>query len=407
MNSSGSASQPLRVLIAGGGVAAVEVLLALRATAGERVAIDLVAPNRELVYRPLSVAEPFGIGHAYRFPLDEIADAHGARIHPGLLTEVDAYAHCVHTSEGELIEYDVLIVATGARQRQGVRGAITLSGDKIGAYREVLEGLETGTHLVFALPPGTVWSLPLYEIALMTATWVEARGIDVKLGIVTPEDLPLGVFGRRVAKTVGDLLAARRIDVRCGAYPVWFENGVLAVRPVPDIECTQVVALPELRGPAVHGLPHDAAGFLPTDSFCAVTQDVYAAGDGTTFPVKQGGLAVQQADVIANVIAARAGASVDPEPFEPVLDGLLLTGTIPHYLHGDLRGGRGEDASSAEVEPTWWPPTKFAGGYLSRYVARLAAAEPPNPDTMWLRLETDDLEAYLQRAGAGTISVKP
>ena len=97
----------------------------------------------------------------------------------------------------------------------------------------------------------------------------------------------------------------------------------------------------------------------------------------------------------------------DPQPFEPVLDGLLLTGTIPHYLHGDLRGGRGEAASSAEVEPTWWPPTKIAGGHLSRYVARLAAAEPPDPDAMWLRLETDDLEAYLHRAGAGTISVKP
>lgn len=402
MELSQAGPEPFRVVVAGGGVAAVELLLALRASAGARVTIDLVAPNPEFVYRPLSVAEPFGIGRAHRLPLARIAAEQDARLHAASLTEVDPSAKHAVTAAGERLPYDALVVATGARARDSVHGAFTLSPARVGAYRDVLERLAPGERLLFAVPGGAVWSLPMYEIALMTSTWLEGRGLDVELSLVTPEDLPLGVFGSRVAGTVGALLEERGIGLRCGTYPVWFEDGMLAVRPRPDMAADHVVALPEMLGPALAGLPHDAMGFLPTDSTGAVTgvPDVYAAGDGTSFPVKQGGLAVQQADAVAEVIAARAGADIDPAPFVPILDGLLLTGTIPRYLHADLRGGHGEAASSVDVEPTWWPPTKIAGGHLSSYAARLAAGEPPDPRITWLRLETDDLETYLQTTAA-------
>jgi sulfide:quinone oxidoreductase len=49
-----------RVLIAGSGVAAVECVLALRALAGARVDVELLAPAAELVQRPESVRTPFG-----------------------------------------------------------------------------------------------------------------------------------------------------------------------------------------------------------------------------------------------------------------------------------------------------------------------------------------------------------
>ena len=55
-------------------------------------------------------------------------------------------------------------------------------------------------------------------------------------------------------------------------------------------------------------------------------EDVFAAGDIANFPIKQGGLAAQQADAAAEAIAAEAGAQVDPQPFKPVLRGILLTG---------------------------------------------------------------------------------
>ena len=39
------------VVVVGGGVAALEAMLALRALAGERLAIQLVAPERHFFYR--------------------------------------------------------------------------------------------------------------------------------------------------------------------------------------------------------------------------------------------------------------------------------------------------------------------------------------------------------------------
>ena len=97
-------------------------------------------------------------------------------------------------------------------------------------------------------------------------------------------------------------------------------------------------------------------------------QDVYAAGDATTSPIKQGGVATQQADAAAEAIAARAGADVDPQPFRPVLRGLLLTGSTPRYMRAEVSGGRGEDWRVSD-HALWWPPSKIAGKRLAPYLA--------------------------------------
>jgi sulfide:quinone oxidoreductase len=46
---------------------------------------------------------------------------------------------------------------------------------------------------------------------------------------------------------------------------------------------------------------------------------VYAIGDMTNRPLKQGGLAAQQADVAAAAIGAAAGLTASSEPYRPVL----------------------------------------------------------------------------------------
>ena len=101
-----------------------------------------------------------------------------------------------------------------------------------------------------------------------------------------------------------------------------------------------MIALPRLRGRGIPGLPADAGGFLVIDEHARVTgaADVFAAGDATAEPIKQGGLAAQQADAAAEAIAAEAGAELDPRPYRPVLRGLLLTGDTPLYLRNDLTG---------------------------------------------------------------------
>ncbi len=99
--------------------------------------------------------------------------------------------------------------------------------------------------------------------------------------------------------------------------------------------------------------------------------DVYAAGDAVDFPVKQGGLAAQQADAAAEHVAATYGAPVEPAPFQPVLRGMLFTGEEPLYMRSDVPGAD-PDIPGAWY-PLWWPPTKVAGRYLAPVPVRTAS----------------------------------
>jgi sulfide:quinone oxidoreductase len=128
-----------------------------------------------------------------------------------------------------------------------------------------------------------------------------------------------------------------------------------------------VVALPRIEGPRLPGVPHDSNGFVPTDAHARVRglDGVYAAGDLTDFPVKQGGIATQEADAAAQAIAASAGASIVPTPFAPVLRGLMLTGLTPRYMEAEL----GSLETQLDTEPLWWPPAKIVGRYLGPFLA--------------------------------------
>jgi sulfide:quinone oxidoreductase len=100
-------------------------------------------------------------------------------------------------------------------------------------------------------------------------------------------------------------------------------------------------------------------------------EGLYAAGDVTAFPIKQGGIATQQADAAAQTIAADAGAAVEPMPFRAVLRGLLLTGAVPRFLRADLSTWR-EGAFQMDTDPLWWPPAKISGRYLGPFLAEHA-----------------------------------
>jgi sulfide:quinone oxidoreductase len=226
--------------------------------------------------------------------------------------------------------------------------------------------------VAFAMPKGPTWALPLYELALLTAHHVAKHQLaDVALTLVTPEEAPLGIFGREAAATVAGLLAENSIGLQTGRHSVSFGNGVLRLERDGLVEADRVVTLPRLVGTEIGGIPQTADLFVRTDAYGRVLglADVYAAGDITAFPVKQGGIAADQAVAVAQHIAAAVGAPVEPEPFDPVLHGLLLTGSTPRFLRVPLAGGHGEK-SEASSEPLWWPPGKISGHYLPHYLAR-------------------------------------
>ena len=370
-------------MIAGGGVAALEAMLALHHLAGRAFTITLVCPTGSFEYRPLAVAEPFEGGPPPRYDLGALLSARGAHHVRDAVAAVDSQAGAVELAGGDRLPYDFLLLAPGARAIVGVPGA-THFWSNAGARetRSLVSALEHGAihDIAVAVPGGVSWPLPAYELALQVAQRRNAAGTGGRVLLVTPEQTPLEAFGRRISAAVRDLVHEREVALVTGATAQQFSGGSLRLADGSTLRAARAIALPRLRGPEIAGLPGDPDGFIPIDEASRVTgvERVWAAGDATTFPVKQGGVAAHHADAAAQSIALAAGVPVDPTPFRPVLRAVLLTGDAPLYLRRTLVDPADPDGDTAALaaHPFWWPPDKIAGRYLAPFLSAMAARAP-------------------------------
>ena len=343
----------MTVLVAGGGPAAFEAVLTLRELA-PNVDVELLAPNADFIYRPTSVVEPFARAGVRRYPLESL----GVPVRRGRLAEVDVAGRTAITDGGERIAYDALLVATGVAQAAAVPHAITFTGPRdVEAVHGLVQDVEQeySRTVAFFAPPGADWTLPLYELALQTAERAAEMGVHgLELRIVTGEAEPLEVFGPAAAHFAAELLDQAGVGFATGTEAPDAERLVCLGVPVP---------------PAVAGLP---AGFLSTDAHGAVegAPGVWAAGDVTDQPLKQGGLATQQAAVAATAIAVAAGVDLEARPYAPVLRALLVAGRRACYFRRRLDG---IDPGQASRRALWWPPAKIAGERLAPFLDLLDA----------------------------------
>jgi sulfide:quinone oxidoreductase len=358
------------VVIAGGGVAALEALIAMHHLAPGRQRVTVLAPQAEFVYRPMSVAEPFCLGHADRHPLAAITREFGATFVRDSLGEIDAQAHTVTTGAGESIGYDSLLLAIGARPEPAYRHAITFGAEGAPeALTGLLSDLELGyaKRVAFVVPSTVTWSLPLYELAVMTARDARNAGMeDLELYFITPELRALEAFGPEASAMLEGILADEGIELITATFADVGHGFVLAGDRRLDVD--RVLALPVPFGPAITGVPADPEGFIPVDDHGRVVgiADVWAAGDATDFPIKQGGLAAQQAVAATESMLAAQGADLDPQPFRPVLRGMLLTGGQRRWMRAPVGATPGHAATA--LRTLWWPPTKIASRYLAPYL---------------------------------------
>jgi sulfide:quinone oxidoreductase len=378
------------VLVVGGGVAGLEGMLALSDLAGDRAELTLVSADDEFLYKPLLVEEPFDLGPADRHELEPIAKEHGAEFVRGRLVSVHPDAGEIELDGGKRLSYDYLLLAIGGRFRPAFGEATTFpSPGQAFSPNAVLDSAHDKDHRVaFVVPSRNSWALPLYEIALMTQRRAVERGVDAKIAVVTPESAPLAIFGPAPSATLANLLSARSIELFTDSTVR--EIGPQGIRLSPGdrvIGPSEVIALPVMDGPAIEGLPQGEGGFIPVDEHSRVQglDSVWAAGDGTNFPIKQGGLATQEADAAAEDIAHRLGAAGAPEPFRPLLRGKLLTGDESVNLRADVAGGGGESEVSSDY--LWWPPHKIAARYLAPYLYHGNSHTEPEPPTDALDVE--------------------
>ena len=351
-----------RVVVCGGGFAALEAVLRLHRLAGDRVAVSLLAPAEELIYRPQAVLTPFTDVPPLHYPLAPIvADTATEWIHDSA-TWVDLSARTVHTADKQSLPYDALLLALGARERRSNPHVAVFTDRNAGqTYRDVLADLDAGVAHSVALiePAGPAWPLPLYELALLTAQHTRQRDHDVDISLITPHRHLLYGFGEDLGATVAQLLDDAGVTVHTGSRArVDAPRHVYLESSGVDLYPDRIVSLPTITGPDVRGIPGDAHDrFIPVDDRCRIRETdglAFAAGDATDLPVKHGSLAAQQADTAAAGIAHLAGVGPAPGPLHPVLYGTLLTGGAPLYLVAHLVAGSSWRAELLSAPP--WPP---------------------------------------------------
>jgi sulfide:quinone oxidoreductase len=368
-----------RVVIAGGGIAALEGLLRLRRLAGDSLEVTLLAPNEELRYRPLAVDEPFALRRVGRYRLELIARRTDVEWVRDGLEWLDPDAQVVHTSGGSSLPYDALLLAVGGRLEVPFKHVTAFDDQRADeTFRGLVQDVEGGytRSLALVLPVGPAWPLPAYELALMTAERASSMGEEgVSIALVTPEPAPLSALGADVSDAVAALLERARVTFHADARPEVPASRRLVVGPDrPELEVERIVAMPRIAGRPIRNVPAVEGGFFPIDDHCRVRglgEHVLAAGDATDFPIKHGGLGAQQADVAAAGIAALAGADVERQPLRPVLRGVLHTGAAPLYLQTVLDGRR-VVSSSADTESEWPAEDKVVADELPDFLRSLA-----------------------------------
>lgn len=384
--------EPFAVVIAGGGVAALEAVLALR-QASSVTSIQVICPDHEFTLRQLSVGQPFGSPPTHHLNLADFCRRNDATLLIDRVAEVWGSQRRILLDSAEDVFYDALLLAPGARPYDALPGAHAFRGPgDVDWFGAMLDRLEHGQQrrLTFALPTEVRWSLPLYELAVMTGRMLRHRNVSgVEVDLVTHEKTPLMDLGEAVGKRILGLLGEAGVEVHCGRAPVAFEDDALVLADGGRIDTSEVVCLAGLRVPEIPGIPQGRHGFIPTDAGMRVDgiDRVWAAGDATWFPIKQGGIAAQQADIAAAGISLEAGVQIEVLPLRPVVRATMLTGEEPEFFRAPF-------ATEAQTDegtfPLWWPPGKVAGKWLAPYLAREWSGAPSDPLVPLEDLSTGD-----------------
>ncbi len=329
---------PQRVVVLGGGFAGLETAFALKHRLDERVRISLVSDQEDFLFKPNTIYLPFG-GDERRLhiPLRRPARRIDANLHIQGVAEVEPGAGKVRLTDGSVLPYDHLVLATGAAMRPDEITGLAEHAHTIWtpaemhrlgtALARLVRTVRTGRRqqVLFVVPPGNKCSGPLYEIVFMLETWLRRQGVRDRVDIrfTTYELGYIQAFGPRLNTLVREEFARRQIDGHTGAMvskiadrEVWYEDGSTRDYDV-------LIAFPPYQAAVSYpGLPADERGFLSCELGSRQVvghPEIHAPGDTGDFPVKQAFLAFLQADAAAADIAAQVTARATPEDaFEPV-----------------------------------------------------------------------------------------
>lgn len=293
---------------------------------------------------------------------------------------------------GEL-GYDRLVIATGADMRPveipGLREhAVTVwtPAEMLklrAALGRLVEDGKAGRQrrLLFLIPPNNRCSGPLYEMVLMTDTWLRRQGVrgQVDMTWTTYEQSYIQAFGPRLNTVVTDEFEERGIHGFRGWTVSEVEPGLVRYQGGATRAFDLLVSFPPyVARERYPSLPADDRGFIrvePESRRVKGHPGVFAVGDAADFPIKQAFLALLQADAAAEQIVAEVEGRAPGLSFEPmsmcVMEELnrATFAQVPLKYTGDplkpvTVATEDSDHYKVGVSPLWRLGKKVLGLYL-------------------------------------------
>lgn len=407
----------------------MEALLGAHELLGERAELRLIEPEEEFRYRAVDSAEPLRSQPERTLTVAQLLAGTGATIVRDRLVEVREQDRTLLTRDGDLLPFDYLLIAVGARPQRALRqGAVWRPGQDPAVLAEILAGLASGAvaRAGVVIPRGVRWPLPGYELALVLGWTAQAPG---RVTLVTAERRPLEALGPDAIDLVTGELTRAEVELITGVEahdatgaeatsarlrltrePPSLAADALVGRPSrpseddvvtepsspveptaasgpsatleptppashqPDadrlVEFDRLLSLPTVSGPMIGGVASDAAGFVVVDEQLRALggRRVWAAGSCLAAALEHSALAAQQADAAIAEIAAEFGvrAAAPASPLE--LTGILLRGQRERWLAANPPA-----TNRPSTLCLWWPTGRALGPRLAQ---RIAALDP-------------------------------
>ena len=319
-----------QIVILGGGTGGTMAANRLRRhlDAGE-ADVHVVDRDDRHVYQPGLLFVPFGLAS-----IDEIVRPRrrqlraGIAFHESEVAWVEPDRQQVVLLDGDVLPYDVLVVATGARlqpeETEGLTGAgwnerafTFYTPEGAVALRDALSRFTGGRLVVNLVDMPIKCPVAPLEFAFLADWYLRERGVrpDVELVYATPLD---GAFTKPVASEhLAGLLAAKEIELATefNAGEVDAIGGKLSAYDGRELDFDLLVTVPLHGGQAyVERSPGlgDALGFVPTNKRTLQTEaapNIFALGDATDLPTSKAGSVTHfEAEVLVeNVVRFLSG----------------------------------------------------------------------------------------------------
>ena len=403
-----------RVLVLGGGFAALESAFLMRMRLRGTVDISVVSDREDFVFRPNSIYVPFGadpddllVGLAKPLRRRDIGFDRGE------VVAVDPGERSVALADGRSLEYDRLVIATGADTAVEEVPGLAEHAATIWTAPEMLEvrrrfervrdRARSGerSRVLFLVPPNNKCAGPLYEIVLMLETWLRREGVreSVSIGWSTYESTFIQAFGPRLHDLIVEEFGERGIDGHTGERVSSVEPGHVSYEGGAVREFDELIAFPPYVSAVRYDtLPSDERGFIetvPETRQVAGHPEIYAPGDAGDFPVKQAFLAFLQADTVAEHIGAHLRSEAFDADFDPVSMCVMemfdkaTFAQVPLEVTGDpsapvrVRPGAGDDYKVG-TSPVWRLGKKMLGFTVPM---RFGAGEPFHAGAGWKMMD--------------------